>query len=195
MKKIIAIFLFLITFTFASTDYNYLTFTESLQIKNAADFIIQTQPKLYDDKKATDLAIHLWETANETELDYEYVMAIVMTESRFNYNARSWCGAVGLMQIMPKTFLSVSKKNGLNYSYNDIYDLKKNVRVGILYLDYLNRRYGHLDLVSAGYNGGPGTANKWKKEQFNKVPNETKNYVKKVNEHHKYFIFKLNEDA
>lgn len=194
MKKIITTILFLVAFCFSATNYNYLSYNDGLQVKNATDFILEIQPKMYTPTEATDIALNIWEAANASSLEYEYIMAIVMTESRFNYKARSWCGAIGLMQIMPNTFVSVAKKNGLNYKYNDIYDVKKNIEIGVLYLDYLNQKYGDKDLVSAGYNGGPGAANKWKKEQFNRVPKETKKYVKKVNEHHEYFIFKLNEN-
>lgn len=195
MKKIITTILFLVAFCFSATNYNYLSYNDGLQVKNATDFILEIQPKMYTPTEATDIALNIWEAANASSLEYEYIMAIVMTESRFNYKARSWCGAIGLMQIMPNTFVSVAKKNGLNYKYNDIYDVKKNIEIGVLYLDYLNQKYGDKDLVSAGYNGGPGAANKWKKEQFNRVPKETKKYVKKVNEHHEYFIFKLNENS
>lgn len=195
MKKIIITILFLVAFCFSATNYNYLSYNDGLQVKNATDFILEIQPKMYTSTEATDIALNIWEAANASSLEYEYIMAIVMTESRFNYKARSWCGAIGLMQIMPNTFVSIAKKNGLNYKYNDIYDVKKNIEIGVLYLDYLNQKYGDKDLVSAGYNGGPGAANKWKKEQFNRVPKETKKYVKKVNEHHEYFIFKLNENS
>lgn len=194
MKKLITILLFSVSVLFASiNDYNYLSFNESLQIKNATDFILETQKTLYTEAEANDLAFTIWTETARTELEYEYVMAIIMTESRFNYKARSWCGAIGLMQIMPSTFMSIAKKNGLDYTRSDIYDIGKNIEIGVKYLDYLHQRYGHTDLISAGYNGGPGNANRWKKGQFDSIPNETKNYVKKVNEHRKYFIFKLNE--
>lgn len=194
MKKLITILLFSISILFASAnDYTYLSFNESMQIKNASDFILKTQGKLYTESEANDLAFTIWNETASTELEYEYVMAIIMTESRFNYKARSWCGAIGLMQIMPNTFVSIAKKNGLDYKHSDIYDIEKNIEIGIKYLDYLHQRYGKRDLISAGYNGGPGNANKWKKGQFNSIPKETKNYVKKVNEHREYFIFKLND--
>lgn len=194
MKKLIIFLLLTLNISFASiTDYNYLTFAESLQIKNAGEFIYKTQQNLYTEQEADNIAYTIWDLTSQTNLGYEYVMAIIMTESRFNYKARSWCGAVGLMQIMPNTFVSVAKKNGLNYSLSDIYDIEKNIEVGIKYLDYLHNKYGRHDLVSAGYNGGPGNANKIVKDKYDSVPNETKDYIKKVKKHHEYFIFKLNE--
>lgn len=195
MKKIITTILFLVAFCFSAANYNYLTFNDGLQIKNAADFILKTQPNIYKEADAMELAFHIWESATNVDLEYEYVMAIVMTESRFDYKARSYCGAIGLMQIMPSTFMSIVKKNNLGYTKNDIYDIKKNIEVGTLYLDYLNKKYSSLDLISAGYNGGIRAANRWKKSQFDLIPDETKSYVKKVNNHRNYFIFKLNNET
>lgn len=159
------------------------------KIVTAGLFIAGLQPN-YTEDEAITIARILYEESESTPLDYSYVLAITMTESRFNIKARSYCGAMGLMQLMPKTFESVSKKNGFPYRRDDAYSPRANVQVGVAYLASLYARFGNLDHVAAGYNGGPGTAMKYIKKQAGQevnVPKETMSYVKKVREYHKYF--------
>lgn len=80
MKKIITTILFLVAFCFSATNYNYLSYNDGLQVKNATDFILEIQSKMYTPTEATDIALNIWEAANASSLEYEYIMAIVMTE-------------------------------------------------------------------------------------------------------------------
>lgn len=198
MKKLISTILFACACALASvnTSYVYQPYEETrisniavLQIEAVGTVISKTQPN-YSLDESYDIARILYEESQYSSFDYSYVLAITMTESRFNIKARSYCGAMGLMQLMPRTFESVAKKNGLPYNRSDAYTPRANVQVGIAYLESLYARFGNLDHVAAGYNGGPGTAMKYIKKQAGqdvKVPKETLSYVKKVKEYHEYF--------
>lgn len=92
--------------------------------------------------------------AEEAELDWKLVLAVMAQESQFNPNARSWAGAVGLMQIIPR-FSEVEEEALL-------FDPEINIREGVRYLrDHLDR-YAHLDSLNrysmalATYNVGMG---------------------------------------
>ncbi len=48
--------------------------------------------------------------SKEYELDPYYVCAVIWTESKFDSNAESRVGAIGLMQLMPETAVWIEKK-------------------------------------------------------------------------------------
>ncbi len=92
--------------------------------------------------------------AQEAGIDWKLVLAVMAQESHFNPNARSWAGAVGLMQIIPR-FSRVEDEALL-------YDPEINIREGVRYLQKHLNRYTHLDSLNrysmalANYNVGMG---------------------------------------
>ncbi len=92
--------------------------------------------------------------AEEAGVDWKLVLAVMAQESEFNPNARSWAGAVGLMQIIPR-FSRVEEEALL-------YDPEINIREGVRYLNKHLNRYAHLDSLNrysmalANYNVGMG---------------------------------------
>lgn len=70
-------------------------------------------------------------------------LRLINKESRFNVNAKSSCGALGLMQIMPVTFRGYLKKLGLKPEFTP----ENNIKTGIFYLGSLHRIW-----VRKGYN-------------------------------------------
>ena len=94
------------------------------------------------------------------------VTAIIYRESRFNPNAVSNKGAIGLMQIMPETAEWIAENLNLNnFDVDDLYIPETNIKFGNWYLDNLFNEFdGNLVLVLAAYNGGRGNVNKWIKE-------------------------------
>jgi len=90
--------------------------------------------------------------------DWELLAALVYQESRFNPRARSSAGAVGLMQLMPKTAV------GFGTSKRRLTSPELNIRAGIRYLEWLNETWKQtipddtqrLRFVLASYNVGLG---------------------------------------
>ncbi len=133
----------------------------------------------------------IYEAADKNDVDPYLVAAIVYVESKFNSYATSNQGARGLMQIMPDTgrWIAQRKKNE-NFSSEELYDPKINIKYGCWYLGWLKDRFeARLPVILAAYNGGHGNVGTWMKEDkwdgkeknINQIPlSETRGYVNKV---------------
>ena len=103
-------------------------------------------------------------------VDPNLVRAVVKVESNFNSNAVSSKGAIGLMQLMPKTARQLKVKNP--------FDPDQNVDAGVRHLKYLLESYnGDVNLTLAAYNAGEGAV-----RRSAGVPHysETQNYVRRI---------------
>jgi soluble lytic murein transglycosylase len=127
--------------------------------------------------------------AKERELDEYWVLGLVRQESRFIADAKSWAGARGLMQLMPRTARWTARKIGMKgFHMRDVMDVETNVTLGTGYLKMVLDDLGHPVLASAGYNAGPGRARRWRAIEplegaiyVETIPfDETRDYVKKV---------------
>jgi soluble lytic murein transglycosylase len=95
--------------------------------------------------------------ARRQHLDAELVMAVMHVESRYNSYAVSPVGALGLMQILPKTGQELAAREGIAWHGPQmLFDPIVNVRLGVAYLRELSNRYGELSTALAAYNWGPG---------------------------------------
>ena len=109
------------------------------------------------------------------------IKAVISVESNFNPYAVSPAGAMGLMQLMPATAKSLGVTNP--------FDPVQNIEGGVKYLQSLFKRFnGKLDLALAAYNWGPanvesrGITDLSDPVQFERLPAETQNYLKKIRE-------------
>ena len=128
------------------------------------------------------------ENAKRFRISEEELMAVMLTESRYDTNAVSETGAQGLMQLMPETAAWISKKSGL--PANDLHAPEENIPLGAWYWAYLLDTYkGNRVLALAAYNAGHGnvdtwmTENKWTDDfcDADAIPfPETREFVKQV---------------
>lgn len=95
------------------------------------------------------------EVAQQYNFDWRLVTAQMYQESRFNPKAKSWAGALGLMQIMPRTARELGVKN--------LKDPMHSIEAGVKYLDWLRERFepelsvrDRMWFTLAAYNAGPG---------------------------------------
>lgn len=101
--------------------------------------------------------------ANRNGLDPLFVASIIKNESRFNPNAVSRKGALGLMQIMPDTGRWVAEQMGFaGFDPQMLRDPATNIMIGTWYLNELKHEFGgKIVLVVAAYNCGRGKVRDW----------------------------------
>lgn len=84
-------------------------------------------------------------------------------------NIRSKAGAIGIMQLMPKT----AKELGV-----DPTNPEENIRGGVMYLRKMMDKYNDPVLAAAAYNAGPGRVDKaLRGEGIGALPRETRMYI------------------
>ncbi len=108
--------------------------------------------------------------AREHDVAVDLVLAVIHVESSYDPRAVSPRGAVGLMQLMPRT--------ARRFDVRDPLDPQENVKGGVLYLKELLDRYsGQVRLALAAYNAGEEAV-----ERFGGIPpyRETIQYVERI---------------
>jgi soluble lytic murein transglycosylase len=129
--------------------------------------------------------------ANRHQLDPAHVYAVIRQESAFNKDARSGAGAMGLMQLMPKTGLTTARKYNIPLSSTrNLFEADKNISIGSAYLQQVMAQYdNNIVLASAAYNAGPHRVRRWLPETGSRsaaswialIPfTETRKYVQRV---------------
>lgn len=92
--------------------------------------------------------------ADSAGIDWLMVTSMVAQETKFNPDSKSWAGAVGLMQVLPR-FSEVENQQLL-------YDEETNIREGIRIISEHLRHYSYMDTTNqwafalAAYNAGQG---------------------------------------
>jgi|GEM_PF-4440019 hypothetical protein len=115
-----------------------------------------------------ELRIFILQECERTGMCPYLVESLIQVESKYNPKARSKGGALGLMQLMPKTAQKMGVKGN---------DWRDNVRGGICYMAQLLDQYS-MNAAIAAYKVGPGRVRRY----GGKMPphRSTRNYVSRV---------------
>lgn len=124
--------------------------------------------------------------------------AVIFTESKFQREAVSSAGAVGLMQMLPDTAKWLCDREGVEFSEEMLTDPEFNITYGTKYLMILYDRYGNWDAAHAAYHAGFSRVDSWLEEgtatynedgQLVGIPiDSTEKYVNKIRSvREKYF--------
>lgn len=128
------------------------------------------------------------------DLPPELVAAVIEQESGFDERARSGAGAVGLMQVTPRTAQGIADRTGgKRFHTRDLLNPELNIRYGCWYLRHLRSKYDEsgndTDLALAAYNAGQGKVDGWIAAdedgtlEVTEIPfAETRHYVRQVRE-------------
>ncbi len=91
------------------------------------------------------------------------LFAIARQESAFELHALSRAGAVGLLQIMPRTAKSMARSLNIPYKNSrQLLEIEKNLLIGSGYLKSLLERFNENRILAlASYNAGPERVTQW----------------------------------
>jgi len=133
--------------------------------------------------------IPLKRAAENHALSLSLLSGLMRSESLFMHDIRSPAGALGLMQVMPRTGRQVAKRLNIRWRGNNtLINPATNIRIGSFYLAEQLKRFGHPALAAAAYNAGPHRVNQWLPDEptpldvwVAAVPfTETRNYIQRV---------------
>ncbi|MEM8646878.1 MAG: lytic transglycosylase domain-containing protein, partial [Pseudomonadota bacterium] len=138
---------------------------------STVSFAAQSAKKAPDSARTaflTDVCERIEKAARASALPPAFFARLLWQESRFNPNAVSPKGAMGIAQFMPGT----AKLRGLE----DPFDPKEAIMASAQYLAKLKRQFGNLGLAAAAYNSGEDRVARWRKGRSG-LPAETQNFV------------------
>ena len=96
------------------------------------------------------------------------VHSIIQRESNFNEDAKSYVGAIGMMQVMPSTAQYEAKRLKFHIGNVSLFDKQKNITIGASILNRLLKKYkGNVIYTAAAYNCGEGGVLKYTKSISN----------------------------
>ena len=135
-----------------------------------AGLAVRLSDRMFPDGGGVDGAAYpvpAFEPTGGFTVDRALIYALIRQESKFNPRAKSWAGARGLMQLMPRTASFVAQDSSLHRHHRTkLYDPDLNLRLGQKYIGMLlgeSHIQGDLLLLAAAWNGGPGNLNKWRR--------------------------------
>jgi membrane-bound lytic murein transglycosylase F len=143
--------------------------------KNPRAFKTRAKSEYYtlESNKISEYDNLIKETAKKLGWDWRFLASQVYQESKFDPKETSWVGAIGLMQLMPKTAKS--------YGYSKLTRPKSNLAAGAAHIRYLNNYWKkhiadsteRLHFVLASYNAGQNHVQDARRlaEKYGKNPN------------------------
>lgn len=188
-----------------------LAFFDANSKLDAEHIILSNLPKSLG-RKARSYVRAVFKISEKHQVDPIWILSVMWTESNFNFTAKSWAGARGLMQIMPDTKKFIYKgyrgqgkkllveKKDFNINEYFPYRIKSkdkkthirklvNIELGVIYLKTLLNSFKSHKYATVAYNMGPG----WTRGRLRrKQPVGTDNqYLDKVRKAYKHIVKKI----
>ena len=150
--------------------------------------------KYFDDVKARFPVLYenYFDKYSDSNIEKSLLLGIARKESIFIQYAKSSAGALGVMQVLPRTAYWVLKRVKMKkVSKNYLYNKNMNIFIGSYYFKYLfSKKKSYVESI-ASYNAGLNIVSKWRKQNnasedawIEFIPyNETRKYVKLVIEY------------
>jgi membrane-bound lytic murein transglycosylase F len=139
-----------------STEYFAVTYNKYYKNRYAYKRRVTSEYILLKGGKISGYDEVIKESAQKLNWDWRLMISQMYQESQFKPNAKSWAGAVGLMQLLPST--------AKMYGITNLYDPKSNIKAGTKFLIYLDKYWSEfitdsterIKFVLASYNVGRG---------------------------------------
>lgn len=157
---------------------------KKLVVNKELEFISKLIFDLTQSDQSENFAILITDEAKKQGIDPLLVTAVILAESTFKIDARSKVGAIGLMQLMPRTAEYISQLKELGIESEEVKVPEQNIKLGVTYLKEMAKQFsGNLHLTLVAYNWGPGALTKALKTG-RKFPRESINYSEKIRKHY-----------
>jgi soluble lytic murein transglycosylase len=158
--------------------------TLAVMVAAFAVYVLETEPTWYERARYPLRYEHIVVGhAENYELEPQLVAAVIYQESKFDADAVSASGAVGLMQLLPETGQGIADRTGGDsWKPEDLHNPELNIRYGSWYLRHLLDKYGDEELALAAYNAGQANVDRWRDEGQGIQFAETRHYVERVRE-------------
>lgn len=109
-----------------------------------------------NDYKKDQISQHILRESKKYGYDPLFLTALIITESSFNHRAKSKAGALGLMQIRPRTGKAMASESNIHWQgTRTLYRPEKNIALGSYYLSKMFNRFGNMKTALEAYNHGP----------------------------------------
>ncbi len=129
--------------------------------------------------------------ASRNQVNPAWAYAIIRQESAFITDVKSHAGALGLMQLLPRTARQIARYLRIRRpKQHELLKANTNIRLGIGYLNKIQKRFhGNAVLATAAYNAGGQRVKSWLPEEgsipadlwVELVPfDETRDYLQRV---------------
>ena len=154
----------------------------ALVVVGFAAYVFETEPRWYE-RLRYPLEYEQIVVGHAENYDHEphLVAAVIYQESKFDADAVSESGAVGLMQLLPATAQGIADRTGgSGWHERDLVNPELNVRYGSWYLRHLLDKYENEELALAAYNAGQANVDRWREEGGGIQFPETRHYVHRV---------------
>ncbi len=149
-----------------------------------AVYVLETEPRWYERMRYPLRYEEIVRGhAENYRLEPQLLAAMIYQESKFDPEARSSSGAVGLMQLLPETGQGIADRTGGDsWRPEDLLIPELNVRYGAWYLRHLLDKYDDESLALAAYNAGQTNVDEWRRDGAGIQFAETRHYVERVQE-------------
>jgi soluble lytic murein transglycosylase len=135
----------------------HVTLREKQRIKNKIFDVISSYSTGLDGASLSKIPQWIYDESQKYDTDPFLLTALIVTESSFNNWAKSHRGALGLMQIRPRTGHAMATEVNLPWDGKPtLFSPESNIALGTYYLNKLQNRFNNdVKLALEAYNHGP----------------------------------------
>ncbi|HEX2714577.1 MAG TPA: lytic transglycosylase domain-containing protein, partial [Candidatus Acidoferrales bacterium] len=160
----------------AATDAGHFTVgiaaTRAVYPQLEARQVEQVPPEVWRTVFPLPFEVSLRSAAARNKVDPMLVAGLIRQESTFQPDALSPAGAIGLMQVLPRTAKRLARRLKLGYARSKLFNPEYNLLVGSLYLADLLRGEGSPEAALAAFNAGEERVAGWRAERRFEEPAE-----------------------
>jgi len=156
-------------------------------VEKIRDAITENTTRTIGVRDLNKMANAIIDYSYEFNLTIPQVLAQIKAESDFNVRAESSAHAQGLMQIRPRTLDYIGAIMPNSPTKLSPWNIYHNIRAGCFYLSEQIEEFGTYEEALRAYNWGPDNLARWNAGELKKEPEETLEYVPRIQKYIKIF--------